>query len=66
MGSDVTNLTSGDRLLWLTGAISRVWVISAVNNQVVKYFDENGQYGQMPFIHLQGMVEKQQVKIEKG
>ena len=66
MSKAAINLTSGDRLLWLTGAISKVWVISAVNNQVVKYFDENGRYGQMPFFHLQEMVETHQVKIEKG
>ena len=65
MDDDMPNLNSGDRLVLMTGVSPRVWVISTVNNQVVKYFDENGRYGQMPFVHLIEMVQKHQVKIEK-
>lgn len=60
------NLRSGDRLVLSIGGCRRVWTVSAVNNQVVKYFDENQCYGQMPLAHLTGILEQGHVRIETG
>ena len=59
------NVAAGDKLILSVGDSKRVWVISAVNNQVVKYFDENGRYGQMPLQHLSEMLKNHQFEIEK-
>ena len=56
-------LNSGDRLIISAAGEQRVWTVSAVNNQVVKYFDEDGRYGQMPVAHLAEMRRQNQVKI---
>jgi hypothetical protein len=57
-------LSCGDRLIISAAGEERVWTVSAVNNQVVKYFDENGRYGQMPLVHLSELQQQNQVKIE--
>ena len=49
MDSGATNLNSGDKLILSAGNDRRVWTVSAVNNQVVKYFDENGLHILMTF-----------------
>ena len=58
------NLNSGDRMILSAGGERRMWTISAVNNQVLKYFDENGRYGQMPLVHLAELVRQHQVEIQ--
>ena len=57
------NLNSGDKLILSAGNDRRVWTVSAVNNQVVKYFDENGRYGQMPLAHLAELMKNHQLTI---
>ena len=57
------NLNSGDKLILCAGNDRRVWTVSAVNNQVVKYFDENGRYGQMPLAHLVELIKNHQLTI---
>jgi hypothetical protein len=66
MDNETANLKSGDKLILSAGGTRRVWVVSAVNNQVVKYFDENRQYGQMPLAHLLELTKNHQVEIEPG
>jgi hypothetical protein len=65
MEDETANMTTGDQLTLSYGDSKRVWVISAVNNRVVKYFDENGRYGQMPVEHLAEMVRSRQAVIGK-
>lgn len=64
MDIDATQLSSGDKLILSVGGIRQVWTVSAVNNQVVKYFDENGGYGQMPLKHMVEMLQRHQIEIE--
>ncbi|HWR29754.1 MAG TPA: hypothetical protein VN631_07955 [Negativicutes bacterium] len=66
MDAGALQLSSGDRLILSTGGVRRVLLVSAVNNQVVKYFDETGQYGQMPRVHLVELAKNHQLKIETG
>lgn len=65
MTVDVAQLKSGDRLV-LSGEAGRVWTVSAVNNQVVKYFDETGRYGQMPRPHLDEMLRQGRIVVKAG
>lgn len=51
------DIADGDRVVITGGVGRRTWVVSTVNNRVVKYFDENGSYGQMPLTHLEAMVK---------
>lgn len=53
----------GDKIIVTAGGIRKVWTISAINNQVVKYFDESGAYGQMTIGHLREMIERSQATI---
>jgi len=66
MDIDGLNLNSGDQLMLSAGGERRVWTVSAVNNQVVKYFDENGRYGQMPLAHPAELMKNHQLEIETG
>ena len=58
-----TDLHAGDRLILSAGERQHVWTVSAVNNQVVKYFDETGSYGQMPWSHLTEMLRQKQAVV---
>jgi len=60
------DLSSGDKLLITAGGSRRLWTVSAVNNRVVKYFDETGRYGQIPFSHLEAMLQTGQAKIVRN
>ncbi len=66
MDIDVAQLSSGDKLILSVGGTRQVWSVSAVNNQVLKYFDANGRYGQTPLVHLKEMLKNHQLEIEKG
>jgi len=57
------DVQGGDKLLILTGDGKQTWVISAINNNVVKYFDEMNRYQQMPVVRLQEMLKNHQVEI---
>ena len=56
------DLSSGDKLVITAGGV-KVWTVSAVNNRVVKYFDENNRYGQIPLAHLEAMLQNGQAEI---
>ena len=60
------NLASGDKLLISAGGSRKIWTVSAVNNQVVKYFDENNRYGQIPVMHLAEMLQNKQAAIMRN
>ncbi|MBP1763876.1 MAG: hypothetical protein H6Q65_934 [Firmicutes bacterium] len=57
------DIQGGDKLLILAGGRQQTWVISAINNNVVKYFDEMNRYQQMPIVRLQEMINNHQVEI---
>jgi hypothetical protein len=56
-------LDCGDKLIITIGEAKKVWIISAVNNRVVKYFDENNTYTQMPVTFLNELIKNNQVEI---
>lgn len=66
MDIDVAQLSSGDRLIFSVGGVRQVWTVSAVNNQILKYFDANKRYGQMSLLHLKELMKNQQLEIEIG
>jgi len=62
-GCESMDITSGDKLLISAGGSPKTWVVSAINNHVVKYFDENNRYGQISIMHLQELIKNNQVEI---
>lgn len=56
---------AGDLLVFSAGGVVRRWTITAINNRVVKYLEENGRYGQMPLTQLAALLENNQGVIEK-
>lgn len=64
--SEERNLKAGDRLVLTVAGTDRIWTVSAVNNQVVKYFEETGRYGQMPLAHLTELFGRGQARLEPG
>ncbi|MBP2639624.1 MAG: hypothetical protein H6Q66_575 [Firmicutes bacterium] len=53
----------GDKLVVSAGETKKTWIVSAINNNVVKYFDEANRYQQMPVVHLAEMIKNHQVEI---
>jgi len=53
----------GDKLIVSAGAEKKTWIVSAINNNVVKYFDETNRYQQMPVVHLQEMIKNRQIEV---
>ena len=56
-------IQGGDKLLVSAGEITKTWTVSAINNNVVKYFDEANRYQQMPAAHLHEMIRNHQVEV---
>jgi hypothetical protein len=57
------DIASGDRLVVTAGGSRLVWTVHAVNNRVVKYLDENGDYRQMPVDHLNELLKNCQAEV---
>jgi hypothetical protein len=60
------NVARGDKLVISIGDARRVLTLSAVDNRVVKYFDEANSYGQMPLNHLATLLDNNQAEIVRG
>lgn len=56
-------ISGGETLLVTIGDEAERWTVSAVDSRVVKLFDENGNYRQMPYANLQEMVVQGHVKV---
>jgi len=56
-------IQGGDKLLVSAGKVKKTWTVSAINNNVVKYFDEMSRYQQMPVVHLHEMIKNRQIEV---
>ena len=65
MSSEPISVIPGDKLAFLINGVQRSWTITAINNRVVKYLDESGQYAQMSIAHLEEIIKNNQGRIEK-
>lgn len=59
-------VSGGDTLIVKIGSEEKRWKVSAVDNRVVKLFEEDGRYRQMPFSSLQEMIAQGYVRLEKN
>lgn len=56
-------ISGGETLLVTVGDEEKRWTISAVDSRVVKLFDEDGKYRQLPYASLQQMIAQGLVKV---
>lgn len=66
LGVERMEIVSGDKLVISAGGSQKTWTVSAINNHVVKYFDEENRYGQISTMHLQEMIQNRQVTVVKS
>lgn len=55
---------SGDTLVFAVDSMTKKWTISKVDNNIVKIFEEDGSYRQMPYSYLVEMFERGYVKVD--
>lgn len=55
---------SGDTLVFSVDNMKKKWKISKVDNNIVKIFEEDGSYRQMPYTYLIEMYERGYIKVE--
>ncbi|MDD4600148.1 hypothetical protein SDC9_04044 [bioreactor metagenome] len=58
-------VSGGETLIVTLGNEERRWKVSAVDSRVVKLFEEDGKYRQMPYVNLEAMMSQGCVKVEK-
>lgn len=54
---------SGDTLVFAVDNMTRIWTVSKVDGNVVKIFEQDGSYRQMPYTYLVEMLERGYVKV---
>lgn len=58
------NIHSGDTLVFAVDNMTKKWRISKIDSNVVKIFEEDGSYRQMPYTYLVEMYERGYIKVE--
>jgi len=58
------DIRSGDTLIFAIDNIKKTWRISKIDTNVVKIFEEDGTYRQMPYTYLIEMYERGYIKVE--
>lgn len=58
------NVNSGDTLVFAVDNMTRIWTISKVDGNIVKIFEEDGSYRQMPYTYLVEMFERGYIKMD--
>ncbi|MDD3705918.1 MAG: hypothetical protein PHC45_07645 [Clostridiaceae bacterium] len=58
------DIHSGDTLVFAVDNMTKRWRISKIDSKVVKIFEEDGSYRQMPYTYLIEMYERGYIKVE--
>ena len=58
------DLLGGETIIITIAGIERKWLLSKIDGKLVKYFDENGNYTQMPYENFMKLIEEKHVVIE--
>lgn len=58
------DLLGGETIIITIAGIERKWRLSKIDGKLVKYFDENGNYTQMPYENFMKLIEEEHVVIE--
>ena len=59
-------LTSGDKIHITGGSATIIWTVSKVDGNLLKYFDENHHYNQIPLAQIKQLVDNRQAIIKKS
>lgn len=57
------DIHSGDTLVFTVDSMTKIWTISKVDGNVVRIFEEDGSYRQMPYTYLVEMFERGYIKV---
>ena len=58
------DIHNGDTLVFAVDNMTKIWRISKVDNYIVKIFEEDGSYRQMPYTYLIEMYERGYIRVE--
>lgn len=56
-------LCGGETIIFNLGDVKTKWRLSKIDCKLVKFFDENGSYTQMPYNNFMELLEKGNAKI---
>ena len=55
---------NGDTLVFAVDNMTRIWTVSKIDGNVVKFFEQDGSYRQMPYTYLVEMLERGYIKVD--
>lgn len=58
------DLSGGETIAITISGIKRIWRLSKIDGKLVKYFDENDNYTQMPYERFIKLLEDGDVTVE--
>lgn len=58
------DLVGGETITITISGVERKWRLSKIDGRLVKYFDENDNYTQMPYERFMKLIESEDVTIE--
>ena len=58
------DIHSGDTLVFAVDDMTKKWTISKIDKNVVRIFEEDGSYRQMPYTYLIEMLERGYIKVD--
>lgn len=58
-------LVSGDKIHIKNGHSTIIWTVSKVDSKLLKYFDENNHYTQIPLTQIKQLIGSGQAIVEK-
>lgn len=59
-------VSGGETLIVTIGNEEKRWKVSSVDSRVVKLFEEDGRYRQMPYANLEEMIAQGYVRIDEN
>lgn len=59
-------LASGDKIRVKIGSSTTIWTVSKVDTKLLKYFDEDHHYTQIPLVQIKQLITSGQAIIEKN
>lgn len=58
-------MIGGETITITISGVERKWRLSKIDGRLVKYFDENDNYTQMPYERFMELLEDENVTIEQ-
>ena len=58
------NLLGGETIIIIIAGVERKWRLSKIDSKLVKFFDENDNYTQMPYENFIELLKKEHAVIQ--